>query len=131
MTGDPVPTVEACREDGANGGNEGAPAGSPGRPRQSAPPTGVLVDAVDRGAAPDRTIADAAGIGIAVGVYGVSFGVLAVAAGMSPAQACVMSMLMFTGASQFAFVGVLAAGGGAIAAAGKGVVDGGVKASRA
>lgn len=122
MTGDPVPTVEACREDGANGGNEGAPAGSPGRPRQSAPPTGVLVDAVDRGAAPDRTIADAAGIGIAVGVYGVSFGVLAVAAGMSPAQACVMSMLMFTGASQFAFVGVLAAGGGAIAAAGPAVM---------
>jgi predicted branched-subunit amino acid permease len=35
---------------------------------------------------------------------------------MSPAQACVMSMLVFTGASQFAFVGVLAAGGGVLAA---------------
>jgi 4-azaleucine resistance transporter AzlC len=63
-----------------------------------------------------RTLSGAAGIGIAVGVYGVSFGVLAVAAGISPAQACVMSMLVFTGASQFAFVGVLAAGGGALAA---------------
>jgi 4-azaleucine resistance transporter AzlC len=63
-----------------------------------------------------RTLTGAAGIGIAVGVYGVSFGVLAVAAGISPAQACVMSMLVFTGASQFAFVGVLAAGGGALAA---------------
>jgi predicted branched-subunit amino acid permease len=42
--------------------------------------------------------------------------VLAVAAGMSPAQACVMSALVFTGASQFAFVGVLAGGGGAAAA---------------
>jgi predicted branched-subunit amino acid permease len=59
------------------------------------------------GARTSRTLSSAAGIGIAVGVYGVSFGVLAVAAGMSPAQACVMSMLVFTGASQFAFIGVL------------------------
>jgi 4-azaleucine resistance transporter AzlC len=65
---------------------------------------------------PSRIARDAVGIGIAVGVYGVSFGVLAVAAGLSPAQACVMSMLTFTGASQFAFVGVLAGGGGALAA---------------
>jgi len=73
-------------------------------------------------ARPDRTFGDAAGIGIAVGVYGVSFGVLAVTAGMSPAQACLMSMLVFTGASQFAFVGVLAGGGGALAAVGPAVV---------
>jgi 4-azaleucine resistance transporter AzlC len=71
---------------------------------------------------PDRTLNSAAGIGIAVGVYGVSFGVLAVAAGLSVAQACVMSMLVFTGASQFAFVGVLAAGGGALAAMGPAVM---------
>ena len=69
-----------------------------------------------------RTLSSAAGIGIAVGVYGVSFGVLAVAAGLSPAQACVMSMLVFTGASQFAFIGVLAGGGGALAALGPAVV---------
>jgi 4-azaleucine resistance transporter AzlC len=68
------------------------------------------------------TLSGAAGIGVAVGVYGVSFGVLAVAAGMSPAQACVMSMLVFTGASQFAFVGVLAGGGGALAAMGPAVM---------
>jgi branched chain amino acid efflux pump len=74
-------------------------------------------------AAPSRRlIGRAAGIGIAVGVYGVSFGVLAVAAGMSAAQACVMSMLVFTGASQFAFVGVLAAGGGPAAAMGPAVM---------
>ncbi len=71
-----------------------------------------------------RTLRDAAGIGVAVGVYGVSFGVLAVAAGLSPAQACVMSMLTFTGASQFAFIGVLAAGGGALAALGPAVMLG-------
>jgi 4-azaleucine resistance transporter AzlC len=69
-----------------------------------------------------RTLRDAAGIGIAVGIYGVSFGVLAVAAGLSPAQACVMSMLTFTGASQFAFIGVLATGGGALAALGPAVM---------
>ena len=71
---------------------------------------------------PSRTLSSAAGIGVAVGVYGISFGVLAVAAGMSPAQACVMSMLVFTGASQFAFVGVLAGGGGALAAMGPAVM---------
>jgi len=59
---------------------------------------------------------------VAVGVYGVSFGVLAVAAGLSPAQAWVMSMLVFTGASQFAFVGVIAAGGSAMAAMGPAVM---------
>jgi 4-azaleucine resistance transporter AzlC len=69
-----------------------------------------------------RTVRDAAGIGLATGVYGISFGVLAVAAGLTPAQTCVMSMLTFTGASQFAFVGVLAAGGGALAALGPAVM---------
>src|SRR3954451_11864242 len=71
---------------------------------------------------PGQPLSTAVGIGVAVGVYGISFGVLAVAAGMSPAQACVMSMLVFTGASQFAFVGVLAGGGGALAAMGPAVM---------
>jgi 4-azaleucine resistance transporter AzlC len=70
----------------------------------------------------DRTFSGAAGIGVAVGVYGISFGVLAVAAGLTAAQACVMSAGVFTGASQFAFVGVLAAGGGALAAMGPAVM---------
>ena len=65
---------------------------------------------------PRRIATTAAGIGVAVGVYGISFGVLAVAAGLSAGQAVVMSMLVFTGASQFAFVGVLAGGGGTQAA---------------
>ena len=70
----------------------------------------------------DRTLSGAVGIGIAVGVYGVSFGVLAVAAGLSWVQACVMSMLVFAGASQFAFIGVLAVGGGVLAATGPAVM---------
>lgn len=56
-------------------------------------------------------VRDAVGIGLAVGAYGVSFGAVAVAAGLSAAQASALSALMFTGASQFAFVGVLAGGG--------------------
>ena len=46
--------------------------------------------------------------------YGLSFGALAVASGLSVPQACALSLLMFTGASQFAFVGLI--GGGAAAA---------------
>jgi 4-azaleucine resistance transporter AzlC len=50
-------------------------------------------------------------LGLAVGVFGLSFGVLATTAGLTVAQASAMSMLVFTGASQFAAVGVIAAGG--------------------
>jgi 4-azaleucine resistance transporter AzlC len=50
-------------------------------------------------------------LALAVGVFGISFGVLATTAGLTAAQACVMSLLVFTGASQFAVVGVLEAGG--------------------
>src|SRR4051812_41986575 len=64
----------------------------------------------------DRVLRDALSIGLATGVYAVSFGVLAVAAGFSVVQTCAMSALTFTGASQFTFVSVLTAGGGAAAA---------------
>lgn len=56
-------------------------------------------------------IRDGLGVGIATGLYGTSFGTIAVASGLSVLQTCALSLLMFTGASQFAFVGVLAAGG--------------------
>ncbi len=59
---------------------------------------------------------DAAGIGVAVGAYGLSFGAAATTAGLSVAQACALSLLVFTGASQFALVGVLGAGGGVLSA---------------
>jgi 4-azaleucine resistance transporter AzlC len=59
---------------------------------------------------------DALAIGLATGAYAVSYGVLAVAAGLSVAQTCAMSALVFTGASQFAVIGVLGAGGGVLAA---------------
>lgn len=50
-------------------------------------------------------------VALATSAYGVSFGALAVAAGLDIWQTCVMSLVMFTGGSQFAFVGVIAAGG--------------------
>ena len=50
-------------------------------------------------------------VGLAVGAYGLSYGVLAVAAGLSPLIATLSSVLVLAGGSQFAFVGVLAAGG--------------------
>jgi 4-azaleucine resistance transporter AzlC len=65
---------------------------------------------------------DAVAIGVAAGAYAVSYGVLAVAAGLSVAQTCAMSLLVFTGATQFAVVGVLGAGGSIAAALGPGLL---------
>lgn len=63
-----------------------------------------------------RIITDAIGIGAATGAYAISFGAISVAAGLSVWQTQALSGLMFTGASQFAMVGVLSAGGGALTA---------------
>lgn len=66
----------------------------------------------------DRSVvADSLGVSAAVGLYGISFGAIATASGLSVWQACALSLLVFTGASQFAFVGVVAAGGSALAGA--------------
>lgn len=51
-------------------------------------------------------VRDALVVGVATGAYGVSFGAIASAAGFGVAQACVLSLVMFTGASQFALVAV-------------------------
>jgi predicted branched-subunit amino acid permease len=57
-------------------------------------------------------------ISVATGLYGVSFGALSVAAGLNLAQTMALSLLMFTGGSQFAFIGVIAGGGTGAAALG-------------
>lgn len=49
-------------------------------------------------------------VGIATSFYGVSFGALGVASGLSFAQTWVLSLVMFSGGSQFALVGVVAVG---------------------
>jgi predicted branched-subunit amino acid permease len=55
-------------------------------------------------------------VGIATGAYGISFGALSVAAGLNIWQTIALSALLFSGASQFAVVGVVAAGGAGAAA---------------
>ena len=55
-------------------------------------------------------------VGIATGAYGISFGALSVAAGLNLWQTIALSALLFSGASQFAIVGVIAAGGAGAAA---------------
>lgn len=60
----------------------------------------------------DRAAARAGiAVGMAAASYGISYGALAVAAGLDVWQTSVMSLVMFTGGSQFALVGVLASGG--------------------
>ena len=59
---------------------------------------------------------DALGIAAYAGAFAVSYGAVAVAAGLSVAQTCTLSLVMFTGASQVAFVGVIGSGGSALAA---------------
>lgn len=62
-------------------------------------------------------IRDGIAVGVATGAYGISFGAISVAAGLSVLQTCALSLLVFTGASQFALVGVVAAGGAPLSGA--------------
>jgi predicted branched-subunit amino acid permease len=59
----------------------------------------------------DRAVRASLSVALPVAAYGISFGALSVAAGLDIWQTCVLSMLMFSGGSQFAFVGVIAGGG--------------------
>ena len=58
----------------------------------------------------------AAPIALAVFVFGASFGVLAVAAGLPGWSVVLLSVLVFAGSAQFAALGVIAAGGGVLTA---------------
>jgi len=55
-------------------------------------------------------------VAVATGLYGISFGALGVASGLTIWQTCVTSLLLFSGGSQFALIGVLGGGGGVGAA---------------
>ena len=64
-----------------------------------------------------RSVArDGLGVGIAVGAYGVAFGAAGVAANLSVLQTSLLSLLAFTGGTQFAVVGVIAGGGSVVSA---------------
>ena len=60
------------------------------------------------------TFRDSLSVSITVGAYGTAFGAAAVANGFSVLQTCLLSLLTFSGASQFAVIGVLGAGGSAL-----------------
>lgn len=67
---------------------------------------------------PDSAVVrDALGVGIAVGLSGFAFGVTSAGSGLTVLQTCALSLLVFTGASQFALVGALAGGGNPFTAA--------------
>ena len=78
-----------------------------GSRREPRPVKGALI----REEGDSVAVKEAVAVGVAVSAYGVSFGALSVAAGLDIWQTCVLSLLMFSGGSQFAFIGVLAAGG--------------------
>ena len=61
------------------------------------------------------TASQSLSVSLTVGLYGTAFGAASIAAGFSVLQTCLLSLLAFSGASQFAVVGVMGAGGTAIA----------------
>ncbi|MDT4937153.1 MAG: hypothetical protein QOG80_824 [Pseudonocardiales bacterium] len=73
-------------------------------------------------AARASVVRDSLGVGVAVGAYGFAFGAASVAAGLSVLQSCLLSLLAFTGGTQFAVVGVVAGGGTLAAALGSGLL---------
>jgi len=62
------------------------------------------------------TVRDSLSVSLTVGAYGIAFGAASVANGFSVLQSCLLSLLTFSGASQFAVVGVIGAGGSAVSA---------------
>ena len=65
---------------------------------------------------PRDTFRDSLSVSLTVGAYGVAFGAASIAAHFSILQTCLFSLLTFTGASQFAAVGVVGAGGAGLSA---------------
>lgn len=64
-----------------------------------------------------QVLRQALSVAVATGAYGISFGALSTAAGLTLWQTQVLSLLLFSGGSQFAFVGIMASGPGAAVAA--------------
>ncbi|MFD5698552.1 AzlC family ABC transporter permease [Streptomyces lasiicapitis] len=74
-------------------------------------------DGADAPSRPDSAVVrDALGVGVAVGLSGFAFGVTSAGSGLTVLQTCALSLLAFTGASQFALVGALAGGGSPLTA---------------
>ena len=69
-------------------------------------------------------VRDSLGVAVATGTYGVSFGAVSVTGGLDVWQTCALSLLVFTGASQFALVGVVASGGSPLSGAASAILLG-------
>ncbi|RNL65065.1 branched-chain amino acid ABC transporter permease [Nocardioides marmoriginsengisoli] len=85
----------------------------------AAPDPGELAPAERR-----QIVRDGLAVAVATGAYGISFGAIGVSSGLDVIQTCALSLLVFTGASQFAFVGVIAAGGAPLVGAASGLLLG-------
>jgi branched chain amino acid efflux pump len=72
-----------------------------------------------------RPVRDGILLGLAVGLSGLAFGAAAVSSGLSVWQTCALSLLAYTGASQFALSGTIAAGGSLLAGAAGAILLGG------
>ena len=70
----------------------------------------------------DPIVRDSLGVAFATGAYGISLGAIGVASGLDVWQTCATSLLIFTGASQFAMAGVIGAGGAPMSAAATGLL---------
>lgn len=122
--GAPRPAPETGRagpRPGNDGGGDGEATGvgGDGTAARTAPGAGQSGEPVgeqigEPGGEPksdSAVVRDALGVGVAVGLSGFAFGVTSAGAGLTVLQSCALSLLVFTGASQFALVGALAAGG--------------------
>ncbi|MGW8888815.1 AzlC family ABC transporter permease [Streptomyces sp. NPDC055749] len=110
-----APPGTADADGGTADGADARVTGSPGTETPgSAIPDAGSSDVSKRDA---EVVRDALGVGIAVGLSGFAFGVTSAGSGLTLLQTCALSLLVFTGASQFALVGALAAGGNPYTAA--------------
>lgn len=89
-------------------------------PEDRLPDDGLRDDAVAR----RRAVRDSVSVAITVGTYGVAFGAASVSAGLTVLQTSLLSLLAFTGGTQFAVVGVIAGGGTAVSAVSGGLLLG-------
>jgi predicted branched-subunit amino acid permease len=86
----------------------------------SEPTPEPVLEAVER----RQIVRDGVAVAVATGAYGISFGAISVGSGLDVAQSCALSLLIFTGASQFAFIGVVASGGAPLVGAASGILLG-------
>src|SRR5260370_29840180 len=102
---------------GQSPGASTASGGSGGSSPQASTASGGSGGSSPQASTAPRPVRDGVLLGLAVGVSGLAFGAAAVSAGLTVWQACALSLLAYTGASQFALAGTIAAGGSLVAGA--------------